>query len=204
MYVAKGYEWATHQPMIKAVMDSCKPSYILELGSGVYSTPLFMSYGLSFVTIENDKEWAEYIEDEYGIKPILHDLKGISEGTGYNQLSFEQRQEIFNWYLDIEIPDLSPKLLFVDNFCSCRLLAIEALKDKFDMIIYHDSESLIVNNFCEIDNRGFKTYTLRADGPYTTLMVKEDKVINGLLNIIQPYINEFLTSNPECKYMNLR
>lgn len=204
MNIASGYEWATHQPMIKAVMELYKPAFVLELGSGVYSTPLFLEYGVEFMTIENNKDWIEKIKEEFPIEPILHELKDIDEGTNYSDLTTKQRKGIFNYYRNIVIPDLRPNLLFVDNLCACRLLSIEALSDRFDLVIYHDSESLVVNNFCEVDTRGFKTYTLETSGPHTTFMVREDKGFDELQNVLLPHIVDFTLKYPECTKMFLR
>jgi ubiquinone/menaquinone biosynthesis C-methylase UbiE len=203
MNMASGYEWATHQPLIKAVMELYKPAFVLELGSGIYSTPLFLSYGVEFVTIENDKGWCQKIKDEYSIQPILHEIRGVHAGTGYNELTVEQRRDIFKYYRNLEVPEVKPRLLFVDNYCACRLLSIDALSDRFDLIIYHDSESLVVNNFCEVDSRGFKTYTLETSGPHTTLMVREDKGFDELQGVIEHLIQEFFVEYPCCKLMKL-
>ena len=54
MNIATGYEWATHQSVIRAAMEVYKPQYILELGPGVYSTPVFLEYNLLYDCIEND------------------------------------------------------------------------------------------------------------------------------------------------------
>lgn len=202
MFIAKGYEWETHQPLIRAVMDLYKPSFVLELGAGYYSTPVFMEYEMTFMTIDNNKEWCNIMSRDFGINVIFHDLGEIPEGWVYNRLNAEQRHEIISYYRNLEIPDCN-NLLFVDNFSSCRMLAINTLRDKFNMIIYHDSESLEVNSFDLVNKEGFKGYTLQTSGPCTTLLIKEDKGLGELQEVIEPYIVTFLNKYPNCTLMKL-
>ena len=202
MYVAKGYEWETHQPLIRAVMDLYKPDFVLELGAGYYSTPVFLEYEVGFMTVENNREWVDIMNKEFNLNVIFHNLYAIEEGQGVDSLTAEQRHEIISFYRKLEVSKEN-NLLFVDNFRCCRMLAINTLRDKFDLIIYHDSESFEVNNFDRVNKEGFKIYTLQTSGPCTTLMVKNDKGFKELQETIEPYIVMFLNKHPNCTLMKL-
>ena len=75
MYITQGFEWATHQPLIRAVLALYDPKFVLELGAGMYSTPLFI--GREFMCIENDIEWVNYIKETLGVEVIYHNLEEI-------------------------------------------------------------------------------------------------------------------------------
>jgi len=44
MKIVEDYGWSTHRPLIQAILDAFSPQFVLELGMGVYSTPIFMDY----------------------------------------------------------------------------------------------------------------------------------------------------------------
>ena len=48
------YEWSTHQPLIRAVMEQYKPTFVLELGCGDNSTPIFLEYKTKLLSIEKN------------------------------------------------------------------------------------------------------------------------------------------------------
>lgn len=197
MIIASGFEWATHQPLIRAVMDIYKPKFVLELGIGLYSTPVFFEYRTEYLGIENNKEWIDEMGKKYINSFIYHDLGEITEGTGYSELTEKQKQEIVSFYQKLNIYGPGLRLLFVDQFTSCRTISINTLKDKFDLIIYHDSESIEVNRYDLIDFTGFRRYILKTNKTCTTLMVKEKQ----LNETIQPYIKVFQEVNKDCTLM---
>jgi hypothetical protein len=199
MIVATGFEWMTHQPLIRVVMEVFKPKFVLELGIGIYSTPLFHEYlQTEYLGIENNREWINEIEDQLGARIIYHELMDIEEGTTYNDLTMNQRKEIEAFYKRLIFPNLFPRLLFVDQYSSCRAISINTLKDQFDFIIYHDSESYEVNRYDLVDSKGFKTSTLRTNGPCTKLMMKNDLDIT---KAIQLFIDEFKNNHANCTLM---
>lgn len=195
MNLCTGYEWSTHQPLIRAVLESYKPKFILELGAGEFSTPIFIDEGINFLSVENNKEWIEKLQEEYKIKVLFHDL-GIEENIHYNRLTAFQKAEIERFYKSICIPPWRPNLLFVDQYMSCRAISINTLRDKFDLIIYHDSEEVEVNRYDLIDKRGFEFNTLKTPKTSTTLMSRIDQKLN-----IDPFIDLYLKEHPDCEFM---
>lgn len=94
MIIEKGYGWATHQPLIKVVMEIFKPGFVLELGTGFYSTPLFIDYGTNLMVVDNDLEWIKLIQEKYKIKIIYQNIEGLEEKHGYNNLSEKQKEDL--------------------------------------------------------------------------------------------------------------
>ena len=56
--------YASHLPVLKALLDTGTISRVLELGGGLYSTPAFLATSSleKLTTIENDPEWARKAE----------------------------------------------------------------------------------------------------------------------------------------------
>lgn len=199
MNIATGYEWATHQPVIRAAMEIYKPKYVLELGPGVYSTPIFLEYDSLYSCIENDAAWIDYLKERYDLDVIYHDLGNISADITFDELNFEQKKRIIMYYSAIKIPKEHPRLLFVDQYCACRVLSINTLRGEFDVIIYHDSE-LKVNRFDQVMNNGFIRYQLTTERNFTTLMTKMNRP--EIETAIIPYIETFMREYPDCARMN--
>lgn len=199
MIIEKGYGWATHQPLIKVVMEIFKPGFVLELGTGFYSTPLFIDYGTNLMVVDNDLEWIKLIQEKYKIKIIYQNIEGLEEKHGYNNLSEKQKEQIANDYSSIKIPDINPNLLFVDQWRSCRAISINILKNKFDLIIYHDSEAIEENQYDLLDKKGFMSYTLKTNWTNTTLLSRIS--FDGVDSKILKYIDKFRKEYKECKVM---
>lgn len=199
MNIATGYEWATHQPVIRAAMEVYKPQYILELGPGVYSTPVFLEYNLLYDCIENDAAWIIYLNEKYGIDVRHHDLGEISADITFDEMDFKQKKQIIDYYSAIKIPAKHPRLLFVDQYCACRMLSINTLRGEFDVIIYHDSE-LKVNRFDKVMSNGFIRYQLSTDRNNTILMTKINRPEIEIMII--SFIESFMREYPDCTRMN--
>lgn len=194
MNILSGYEWATHQPLIRAVMDLYKPQFILELGAGDYSTPLFLEFPIPFISVDTDKEWVERLNKKYEVNIIYQEIPEKE----FDDLTTEEITQISEFYKNISIPDLRPNLLFVDQHHLCRTISINSLRDKFDLIIYHDSEAWKINHYDLINTSGFSLSELKTNGPSTMLMAREPMDIN---TVIGPYIEKFKNEYPKCLQM---
>jgi hypothetical protein len=80
------------------------------------------------------------------------------------------------------------------------MVAINTLKDKFDLIIFHDCqpEGLIMYSYDQVKTNGFKMKFLKSPTSWTALMYKEERELN-----IQKYIDEYLKDWPEAEPMTL-
>jgi hypothetical protein len=192
----KGYQSSTHQPLLRAVIKAYKPQFILELGIGDYSTPILSGAGAAYLGIENDNEWIKRFP---GLDIIHHPVNfGLSDNLRSvpNELI-----GLHNYYCGISIPSDKPNLLFVDNWTACRMIAINSLSDRFDLIIYHDCQpkNIPTYNYNGINHAGFGVKYLTSPTSWTGLMYREDKELD-----IQPFIDEYLKEWPEAAPMNLR
>ncbi|MDD3151023.1 MAG: glycosyltransferase family 2 protein [Candidatus Gastranaerophilales bacterium] len=189
----KNWQWASHQPMIKGVLDLYNPQFVMELGIGDNSTMLFA--GRKYIGIENDPEWIKHMEKKSRMTFLWHDLD-------------RQSGSLQDYYGSLNIPEQKPNLLFVDNYESCRMIAINTLRDKFDMIIFHDCEPGLgarVNHYDMINSEGFNVYFLKTSANWTGLMVKIssgiDRGFNTLLSKVNPHIENFKKQYPEVSVM---
>jgi hypothetical protein len=202
MYIVKGYEWATHQPLIRLAMNY-NPRFILELGGGIYSTPIFLAYDTEFRCIDNDVEWAEYLSENYGIDVEVH--KCSAGETHYDELTERQKAEIAEYYRHLIIPGNRPNLLFVDQVASCRLISIQELKSRFDIIVYHDHDAagFWTSSFQILDRSGFNSYIVKTPGTGACIMIRKelDKGFERNNEVMIDYMNDFLSKWDECKTM---
>lgn len=189
------YAWSTHQPLIKAVLKSYNPAFILELGIGNYSTPFFMAHEGEKMFIENDKVWI----DKMGINAICHEIPITSQDVPVHNVSPEVKQSIIDYYQYLKgklLLKTHPSLLFVDNYSCCRALAINILYPVFDIIIYHDSEpqSIHRNNyyFTESIIQGFDHYDLQTPRTWASVFIRKE--LKKDMNI-QPFIEEYEKEN---------
>jgi hypothetical protein len=160
---------SSHQPVIIDVLAKFKPKFVLELGIGYYSTPLFR--GIDYIGIDNNKEWVDRMNGQYpDMRFIHHDIGELKNYEMDDSKSF--LTNAIRYYDSILLPDVKPRLLFVDNYASLRTIAINTLKDKFQYIIYHDSEAKVYR-YDKIDDTGFEVIHYPTY-PRTTLMIRNE------------------------------
>jgi hypothetical protein len=207
MNIATNPEWSSHQPLIQAVMEFYKPKFVLELGMGEFSTPYLMSNfrnpDIEYLGIENDKEWIEHLKTKLGdFKTLFHDLgSDIKLGTHLPEISEEKKNEIINYYKSLEIPNIHPSVLFVDQFTCARTLSINTLGNKFDIIMYHDCqpEGIAWYNYDLINLPEYKSYYLKSDVAWTGLLIKN--IDENFASVVNKYSEEYLKNNPSMKTM---
>jgi hypothetical protein len=196
-------EWTTHQPLIQAVMKFYKPNFILELGMGNFSTPLFRQKNVQYLGVENDEKWIEHLKNNIGpMDTIFHDLgPNIKLGTRLYEISEDDKASITKFYHNLTFPNLKPNVLFVDQYTSCRTLSINVLGNKFDIIMYHDCQpdGIPWYNYDLINLEGFQTFTLKSDISWTRLMVKNYH--NDFAGVIEPFIQAYKRNNPDIRTM---
>ena len=136
----KLWKWASHAPLISGVLDLYAPKLVLELGCGMYSTPLFQSCNIEYKGFENDLEWVGVIKDKLKVNVIYHDIGDITIEMEWDKLTEIQKIRLITYYKELAKSDFVlqnkfPKLLFVDGFTATRRKAIDLIKDKFDIVI---------------------------------------------------------------------
>jgi hypothetical protein len=204
MEIDNSYGWSTHKPLLKALIDVYKVENIVELGIGLHSTKLFNeSTNIKrILSIENDIKWLQLYQKNNLIKSnhivIYHNLgNDITKQKLPKDLSQHQICRIADYYLNLEyiIRDRFD-LLFVDNFAAYRSIAINQLFHRFNIIVYHDSESTDFYQYYFkkdiLDN--YSKYTLMTDSVTTSCFVKHDKEVELTTNI-QDHIDEYCIEN---------
>ena len=72
MKIANEYAWSTHSPMNKALIELFNPCLIVEMGTGLHSTPLFLeSAAEKLFFIENDSQWIDHIKSNFSFEDIF-------------------------------------------------------------------------------------------------------------------------------------
>lgn len=204
--VDNNYEWATHQPLLKAVLKLYKPEFALELGAGFHSTLALKEAGINYLSIDDDKEWAGYMVDAYKTNVVWHDTGMKNSNMPFTDLKIGEIEKLADYYKAIPI-EVKKNILFVDHFTCGRIIAINTLKSKFDAIIFHDCqpEGQKAFSYDLIDYKGWNDYYLKSISSWTCFMVKQtkDKGFSQLREIIQPFLFEFKMKYPEIPYMEL-
>lgn len=183
------WRWSTHQPLIETVLSVLEPDLIVELGGGIFSTPVFIAHDPDrFICIENDKEWYEELIKEVGssekLEIRLHDLgEGIDKGTFKKKLSNKQKAQIESYYLklgkEVQAIQAGIKFLFVDNFICCRSIALNVLSKSFDILAYHDCEPAGIRwyeyYFSNHLKKKFHHYYLQTPDSWTGLFIANNR-----------------------------
>jgi hypothetical protein len=201
----------THIPLTRTVLKMFEPKYIMELGIGWYSSSLFNEYKkvhpeIQYVGIENDKVWMADVKTQCPLLDfVYHDMGEVSIRMFWNDLSQYQRDTLSEYYGKLSIPDTSPKLLFVDNYGSCRVIAFNTLKDKFDFIIIHDCElaGAFAYSYDRLNTAGYDAYYLKNNLSWTVLFVRKGIDISGISGVIDPFVTELMSQHPEIQNMRL-
>ena len=138
--ISSDYAWSSHQPMIRMALKVFKPKFILELGIGRYSTPVFLKEKCEKAFIENGEKWIR----EMDLPGVVHHKVNVpNQDIPVSAISREERNRIIDFYLSIGdwIWDKEePRMMFVDGYSCCRALSINILYPAFDVIIYHDCQ----------------------------------------------------------------
>lgn len=200
-WVICDWEVKTHIPAIRGLISTYKPKFILELGIGIHSTPVILEYKTKYIGVENDMEWVNIMNEKVHARFIHHPMAGIDVGTSLPELSADQEFEIFEYYSDLELPADRPNILFVDQWTCNRTLSINALKDRFDIIIYHDCEPKGIKEYSydRINFEGFNIYTLISTKSWTGIMIKKeiDLGFDLLSKIMEQHILNFTKWYPD-------
>lgn len=156
-------------PVLIEFIKAFKPKRIIEFGSGLFSTQLFVDNCENVTSIENDREWYDYMS-----KKINH--------PNYCLMDHEKIKLFFMCLKD------KSDLIFVDGE-NPREDYINASFGYSDTIICHDTQLHFTRNikkpknYTEITFRSPVIYkTKRKDSfdnhPWTTVFTKDGKIMN--------------------------
>lgn len=201
----------THIPLTRAVLKMFEPKYIMELGIGWHSSAIFNDYkkahpDVQYIGIENDKVWLADVRSQCPLLDfVYHDMGEVNIRMFWNDLSQYQRDVLSEYYGGLTVPEISPKLLFVDNYGSCRVIAFNTLKEKFDFIIIHDCElaGAFAYSYDRLNSAGYDAYYLKNNLSWTVMFVRKGIDISGISGVIDPFVTELTTEHPEIQNMRL-
>jgi len=210
MNITNNYEWSTHAPLNGALIETFNPKFIVELGTGLYSTPIFLnSSAEKMMFIDNDTEWLEEVKKinhfDDRCKVLHHDLgENIVLGTKLREISQEKKDEIFNYYKalasTIKEENISPKMLFVDHYTCARSLSINAMFSAFDIIVYHDCQPKGIRwyeyYFHQDLYSNYDSYFLISPTSWTGCFIKKTLPCEkNLDDVIVKYIDDYCNKN---------
>jgi hypothetical protein len=196
------WSWQTHQPLIRTILSNYKPEYILEIGIGLFSTPLFVEEYSSkkYLGIDNDFEWFSMFKEKYPNSDfIFHEIQNTVIGTKVYELQEYQKASIIDYYQKLRSKIISEnyerKLLFVDNYTCARTFAINNLHDLFDIVILHDTEPAAYSWYSYyFDNNLINNYVkvnYETGISWTTAFIKKSSFLeDGLKNSVS-FIQDF-------------
>lgn len=122
----------THQPALIAAVAAARPGPVLEIGAGLYSTPLLHALcaatGRHLTTIDGDPNWIE----------CFNSLRSRSHGL----LSVDA------WDSAIEVTDVVADwaVIFIDHApAERRVVEIDRLANRCQLMVVHDSEHPLYN-----------------------------------------------------------
>jgi hypothetical protein len=121
------HRFGTHQAVLRACLDQTSGS-VLELGCGLYSTPLLhercAAEGRLLVSADTDEAWLKRFADMSGEG---HQFLHVTPERDWNLLPYQLRP----W--SVVLVDQHP--------AAARLVSIAALMDAAEFIIVHDTET---------------------------------------------------------------
>jgi hypothetical protein len=179
------FEYGTHLPVLKSIVEVFQPRGVLELGAGKFSTPLFYHHVKKVVTVETDEKWiqevAKLLAPRDGFALIHHSLPHLIPKTRIGAISQRTKNECVKYYQEIIERNPGLDFLFIDHISGLRAWTLFNLYKRFDYIVYHDAEDkgYGYEQFSGFDNGEFLHYILRAYIPHTGILIRK-KFSNSL------------------------
>ena len=210
MNIVNHYEWSTHIPLLKSLTEVMQPKLIVELGTGLHSTPIFLqSTAEKLYFIDNDQAWLSRIQEsntfDNRCTVRYHGLgEEITLTTFLRQLTAEKKAEISNYYIalsaEINSIAVSPKMLFVDHYTCARTLSINLLFESFDIIAYHDCQPKGTKWYEYYFNQGlldnYELHYLKSPTSWTGCFIKKSFNDYSTLNaVMRPYVDSYCDEN---------
>jgi hypothetical protein len=198
MQIDNTYAVSTHKPVIEMILKHYRPMFVLELGIGLHSTPLFNNHKCRCIHVESNEEWIKKLNVDAILHPVTDEFTGINiPVTKLNEAKMFYSELMENIKSEI----LYPSLLFVDNDIAYRNVAINTLYPLFDLIIYHDCDGefnrLINYKFNQQIKSFFDSYVLKNDSRWTGLLVNKNygSSIDELSYFLEPRVEDYCKEN---------
>jgi len=177
MLELKEFTIGSHLPVLYSILEVFQPDGIMELGTGLKSTPFLYSYGKLLISIENDPEWLKKIEPHVPprdkFKLVYHNIgHEIHIKTKYNQIPNEVAKECVKFYFRF-IKEFDLDFLFIDHVSGLRVTTLIELFNNFSIIAYHDAQhpGYYYDKFLEVDSSNYLHFMFESLGVYTGILI---------------------------------
>lgn len=207
--------WGSHIPVHEALIDTYDVKGVLELGAGYHSTSFFFANCEDVVSIETDSVWIdklrENLKESDKHKLVHHTVpEDISRSTRRSNVSEEFLKESTKFWKSNITKNMN--YLFIDSISCLRLEALEKLKNKFDIIVFHDVNPRgLKNHYGEdlLDRLSKSTkYNLVVDKTYTQytgiLILKDLGQLEQFEQNHKVRVKEYSNHEAELRYGNKR
>ena len=173
----KEFTLGTHLPVLQSILEVFQPNGIMELGTGLKSTPLLCNYGKTLISIESNLEWFEKVKlcvprrDKFEF--IYHDIGyGVHVKSKYRQISNEIKKECLEFYLGF-IEKFYLDFLFIDHVSGLRVSTLIELFNRFSIVAYHDAQhpGYYYKKFLNIDSSNYLHFMFESLGVYTGILI---------------------------------
>lgn len=170
------FEYGTHLPVSRALIEVFKPKGVLELGAGKFSTPLFYQKVKKLVTIETDATWigevAKIVPPRDGFELIHHSVK-LSSKTRARSISQKVKDECVAFYRNAMARHSGLDYLFIDQVSGLRAFTLFSLYRQFEFVVYHDAEDkgYGYEQFADCDNGEYFHFLMSTYIPFSGILI---------------------------------
>ena len=161
--------FATHLPVLEAILKAAPIKTVVEFGPGHYSTALFAKAGCRVQAIEQQNiAWYERLSKQYEDDPAISLVYLPPPGAGAKFLS--------------ELPG-TVDLILVDGGVHNRALDLAAAFRKTSIVVAHDTEDKRYGLDDVAVPRRWKTHVFSKLVPWSTVWSTQKKVVEAVKKV---------------------
>lgn len=192
--------FGSHFPVLKAVLETFEVQGVVEIGSGLTSTPFFAQHG-AVTSLETNSKWITSVEEalaKFDEAKVVHiKIKALGKtdswtmGTDFDSVFETQSQvlsDVLMQYTTAIKAHSHLDLLFVDQEpVQLRALSLLQLYSRFKIVAWHDAEQSAINYefFLKYANlTDYELHTSRLLSPHTGILVHK-----SISTKIGPFLN---------------
>jgi hypothetical protein len=138
-------QWGSHIDMINKIYPDTIP-FMLELGAGEYSTPVYAPRAARYISVQTDKEWFDYISKTYQYP-----------NTSYLHIPDTEIEKYIDvLFMQSEIPDIVLVDHTHDNIPDHRATIANKLQDtNCKYIVIHDMCQAVLDKIVKSPNHSY-------------------------------------------------
>lgn len=199
--MAKFAKIGTHLPVLQSIIEIFRPRLAMELGAGLYSTPLLVDNFEWLVSVENDQFWYKKICRRYANKRNIEIIYHPIEKHIHSSLSSLDINEVEihrSFYQSLSDANPKSELLFVDQASCLRTISLMEMYRRFKFIVWHDADcdKYEYQRFYDLDLSDYNRYWFRLNKYATGFMIRKTEKYDetALFCSIKQYGKEYLLS----------